>query len=155
MHSTHHQPNFNPTPILRFFLYGGVMVGSCWVETIHPNISDSLYTKALQKKMVGWLLCWRILEQLQCSAELVGTRGALVSTTDAVDAGDDIVDLLTTHQLADALEVAVTAAQEEDLLDDIVLIGSYVDEFRTGAFCFVLNVFCFHNLVCLCLDDGQ
>ena len=107
------------------------MVGSCWVETIHPNISDSLYTKALQKKMVGWLLRWRILEQLH------------------------IVDLLTTHQLADALQVAMTAAQEEDLLDNVVLVGSYVDEFRTGAFCFVLNVFCFHNLVCLCLDDGQ
>ena len=105
--------------------------------------------------MVGWLLRWRILQQLKGSAELVGTRGALVSTTNAVNAGDDIVDLLTTHQLADALEVAVTAAQEEDLLDDVVLVGSYVDEFRTGAFCFVLNVFCFHNLVCLCLDDGQ
>ena len=82
---------------------------------------------------------------LQGSTELVGTRGALLTTADAIDAGDDIVDLLATYQLADALQVAMTATQEEDLLDDVVLVGSHVDEFRTGAFCLVLYVLCFHN----------
>ena len=92
-----------------------------------------------------------ILQLLQGSTELVGTRGALLTTADAIDAGDDIVDLLTTNQLADALQVAMTATQEEDLLDDVVLVGSHVDEFRTGAFCLVLYVLCFHKSDLFCL----
>ena len=52
------------------------------------------------------------------AAQLVGAGGAFAAAADAVDAGDDIVDFLATDQLADALQVAVASAKEEDLLDD-------------------------------------
>ena len=68
-------------------------------------------------------------ELLERTAELVGTGCGFIATTDAVEAGDDIVDLLTTHQFADALQVAMTATKEKDLLDDIVLVGTDVNQF--------------------------
>ena len=65
---------------------------------------------------------------LQCPAELVGTGGGLAATAYAVEARDDIVDVLSAHQLADALKVATASAEEEDLLDDVVLVGRHVYE---------------------------
>jgi hypothetical protein len=41
---------------------------------------------------------------------------------------DDIVNLLSSHQLADTLQIAITTTQEKYLLDNIVLIGSNVDK---------------------------
>ena len=38
------------------------------------------------------------------------------------------VDVLSAHQLADALKVATASAEEEDLLDDVVLVGRHVYE---------------------------
>jgi hypothetical protein len=60
---------------------------------------------------------------------LVGAGGALGTAADAVDLGDYIVDLLTAYQLADALEVAIAASKEEHLLNNIVLVGSHVNQF--------------------------
>ncbi len=68
------------------------------------------------------------LQLLECPAELVGTGGALAATAYAVEARDDVIDMLSAHQLADALQVATASAQEEDLLDDVVLVGRHVNE---------------------------
>lgn len=68
------------------------------------------------------------LQLLQCPAELVGTGGGLAATAYAVEARDDVVDVLSAHQLADALKVATASAEEEDLLDDVVLVGRHVYE---------------------------
>ena len=87
---------------------------------------------------------WCLLQLLQCSAQLVGTGGALGTTADAVQAGDDIVYTLASHQLTDALQVAIASTQEEHLLDDIVLVGCYVNELRARSVRLVLYMFCFH-----------
>ena len=73
-------------------------------------------------------LYWCGFQLLQCPAELVGTRRALHAAADAVEATDDVVDLLAAHQLADALQVTVASAQEEYLLDDVVLVGCHVNQ---------------------------
>ena len=54
---------------------------------------------------------------------------ALGTAADAVDLGNHIVDLLSTHQLADSLEVAITTSKEEHLLYHVILIGSHVNQF--------------------------
>ena len=74
----------------------------------------------------------------------------LGTAADAVDLGDYIIDLLTAYQLADALEVAIAAAQEEYLLDHVVLIGSHVNQFRAGAVSLVLDMFRLHRLNLIC-----
>jgi len=87
---------------------------------------------------------WCLLQLLQCSAQLVGTGGALGTTADAVQAGDDIVYTLASHQLTDALQVAIASTQKEHLLDDIVLVGCYVNELRARSVRLVLYMFCLH-----------
>ena len=69
-----------------------------------------------------------ILELLECPAQLVRTRCTLGSTTYSVNLWDYIVNLLSTHQLTDTLQVSITATKEEHLLNHIVLIGSHVNE---------------------------
>ena len=81
---------------------------------------------------------------LQSSAELIGARRVLGTAADTIEAADDVVDMLATHQLTDALQVTVTSAHEEHLLDDVVLVGRHVYHARTGAVSLVLNVFCLH-----------
>ena len=73
----------------------------------------------------------------QRTTELIGARGAAHTAMDAIELADDIVDVLTGHQLADALQVAITASYEEDLLDNVVLIGRHIYQLRTSALCFV------------------
>ena len=65
---------------------------------------------------------------LQRPTELVRTGGPLRSASDAIQSGDHVVDLLSPHKLADALQITITTTQEEYLLDDIVLIGCYIDQ---------------------------
>ena len=67
-----------------------------------------------------------LLQLFQSPAKLVRTRCALRATAYAVEATDDVVNLLAAHQLADALQVAVASAYEEYLLDDIVVVHRYV-----------------------------
>ena len=56
-------------------------------------------------------LCYGSLLQLfEGTAQLVWTGGALDATTDAVETGNHIVDLLTSHQLTDALQVSVASS---------------------------------------------
>ena len=75
---------------------------------------------------------------------MVWTGGALSTTADAVQAGDDVVDALTSYQLADTLQVAIAAPQEEYLLDDVVFVGCDVNELRARAVRLVLYMFCLH-----------
>ena len=74
-----------------------------------------------------------MFELFQGTAELVGTRGGFGATPYAVEAGDDIIDFLSGHQTAYALQVAIAAANEEDLLDDVVVVDCYVDHLRASA----------------------
>jgi len=83
-------------------------------------------------------------EFLKGAAELVGAGGVLYATADAVEPFDDIIDVLAAHQLADTLQVAVAATKEEYLLDDVVLVGCHVNQFRACAFSLVLYMFSFH-----------
>ena len=75
------------------------------------------------------LLQGSILQLFERAAQLIRARGALGTAADAVDLGDYIIDLLTAYQLADALEVAIAASKEEHLLNNIVLVDSYVNQF--------------------------
>ena len=63
-----------------------------------------------------------MLQLFQCSAQLIGTRGTLDTTADAVQSWYHVIYMLASHQLADALQVTITATQEEYLLDNIVLV---------------------------------
>ena len=105
----------------------------------------AIFSKIL-KISVDWRrgLQWRLLQLLECPAQLVWTGGALSTTADAVQAGDDVVDALTSYQLADALQVAIAAPQEEYLLDDVVFVGCDVNELRARAVRLVLYMFCLH-----------
>jgi hypothetical protein len=69
-----------------------------------------------------------VFEFLKGAAKLVRTGGILDTTADAVEFLDDIVDVLAANKLADTLQVTVAPAQEEYLLDDIVFIGSHINE---------------------------
>jgi hypothetical protein len=78
---------------------------------------------------------------------LVRATGTLHATTDAIKALDDIVDVLPTHQLADALKIAVAAAKEEYLLNDVVLVGSHVNELGARALRLILYMLCHYQYV--------
>ena len=71
----------------------------------------------------------RSLQLLESSAELIGARGAAHTTVDAIEFADDIVDVLTGDQLADALQVTIATTHKEHLLDDVVLVGCDVNQF--------------------------
>ena len=79
-------------------------------------------------------------EGFQCAAELVGAGGGFAAAADAVEFRDDFVDFLANDQTADALEVSVAAAHEENLLNDIIVVNSHIDKLRAGALGFVEGV---------------
>jgi len=81
-----------------------------------------------------------LFQRFQCAAKLVGAGGRFAAAADAVEFLDDIVDFLSDDQPADALEVSVASAHEEDLLDDAVVINGHIDELRAGALGFVEGV---------------
>jgi len=61
-------------------------------------------------------------------AQLIRARGNLIAASDAFQLVDNVVDFLSLHQSADALEVSVATAEERHILDDVVIIGSHVDK---------------------------
>ena len=65
----------------------------------------------------------------QRTTELIRARGAACTAMDAIELADDIVDVLTGDQLADALQVAIATTHKEHLLDDVVLVGCDVNQF--------------------------
>lgn len=69
------------------------------------------------------------LQLFQCPAELVGARSDFVSAAYSFEFVYHVVDFLTCHEAADALEVSVAAAEEGHVLDDVVVVGGDVDEY--------------------------
>lgn len=61
-------------------------------------------------------------------AQLIGARGDFTAAADAVEFGYHVVDFLTCHEAADALEVSVTTAEERHILNDVVIVGCHVNE---------------------------
>ena len=76
-------------------------------------------------------------------AELVGAGGGFVTAADAAQFGDYVVDSLAGDETADTLQITVAAAEERDLLDDVVIVDRHVDEQRAGALSWVLYML--HN----------
>lgn len=67
---------------------------------------------------------------LQSAGQLVGARGIFRTAGGALQTGDDLIDLHTLYQRANALEVAVAAT---DVLDVIYLAVFYGELDETGA----------------------
>ena len=109
------------------------------------------------------MLSYNHLFQLfQGAAELVGTGSGLVAAADSVEFADNIVNLLACYQATDTLQVAVASAKEEDLLDNVVVVGCHVDEHRAGTLCLILYMFhysmfihSFHSLFFDCKDTKK
>ena len=73
------------------------------------------------------VLYFLIFQLFQCTTQLIRTRSSFRSTADAIKTSDNIVNLLTTNQFANALKIAVTTTNKEYLLDYIILIGRHVN----------------------------
>ena len=69
------------------------------------------------------------LQLLQCLAKLIRARSNLVSAAYSFEFVYHVVDFLTCHEAADALEVSVAAAEEGHVLDDVVIVGGDVDKY--------------------------
>ena len=78
---------------------------------------------------------------LQGVGQLVGTGGRTTIAGDATRASYDLLRLLPLDKRADALRVAVTTSEEEDLLNDVVVIQFDVNHFRAGALSDIINLF--------------
>ena len=61
-------------------------------------------------------------------AQLVGARGDFTAAADAFEFADNVVDPLPFHQSADSLQVSVATAEKCNILDDVVIVGCYIDE---------------------------
>ena len=70
--------------------------------------------------------CSALFQLLQSAAKLVGAGGTFAAAVYAVKAGYYVVYLMAGYKAADALQVAVAAAQECYMLDYVVVIGHYV-----------------------------
>lgn len=69
------------------------------------------------------------LQLFQCLAKLIRARSNLVSAAYSFEFVYHVVDFLTCHEAADALEVSVAAAEEGHVLYDVVVVGGDVDEY--------------------------
>ena len=64
---------------------------------------------------------------LQSASQLIGTRGALVPTTNALQLGNGLGCFHATHKHRDSLEVAMAAAQELYALYNALLVQFKID----------------------------
>ena len=71
--------------------------------------------------------------------------------TDPFDLGDHVLGALADNKLADSLKVAVAAAGEVEILDDVILIQREVDHCGTSSFGSVLHSI----LLMICLLWGS
>lgn len=83
------------------------------------------------------------LNLFQRSAKLVGAGSPFRATTDAVQFRDDIIDLLSCNESADALQIAIASAHEKHLLDDVVVVNCHINQLRASSLGLILNVFHF------------
>lgn len=83
------------------------------------------------------------LQFLQCLAQLIRARSDFVTAAYSFEFVYHVVDFLTCHEAADALEVSVAAAEEGHVLYDVVVVGGDVDKYGAGALGGVLEVFHF------------
>ena len=70
------------------------------------------------------ITCLRLLRLTglaQCARQVGGTASGTATAGVALEHGRDIVDVLAVDQLADGLEVAVTAADEIHVLDGVAV----------------------------------
>ena len=83
-----------------------------------------------QQIAVGDFLC--VFDGLQCGGQLVGAGGLLHAALDALQTGDDIVDIHTFHQTADAFQIAVAAAVELDI-GQLIVFHIKADHLGAGS----------------------
>lgn len=69
------------------------------------------------------------LQLLQCLAKLIRARSDFVTAAYSFEFVYYVVDFLTCHEAADALEVSVAAAEEGHVLYDVVVVGGDVDKY--------------------------
>ena len=74
---------------------------------------------------------------LQRLSQLIGAGGGLHTALDALHTGDHILNVHTFHQSADALQIAVAAAQELDI-GDLAVLDIEEDLLGANALGFVL-----------------
>ena len=87
----------------------------------------------------------------QCSCQLVRTGSGSGAAVNSVQQGDHLVYRTALHQTADSLQVAVAAASEVEILDDVILIQREVDHCGTSSFGSVLHSI----LLMICLLWGS
>jgi len=104
------------------------------VEWLFPqsSVCHTLEHKKNRPLLCTALLQRGILQLAQGLAQLVGTRRALHPAADALQSSDDIIDALSSNQLADALQVAIATADKEHLLYHVVLVSRHIDGPRTN-----------------------
>ena len=86
-----------------------------------------------------------VLQLFKCTTELIRTGCAFSPATDTIEFENHIVDLLSANQLADTLQIAITATQKEHLLNHIVLISGHINQLGTSAVGLVLYVLRLHK----------
>lgn len=69
----------------------------------------------------------------KCAAHLVGATGGLEAALDAAERRADLGCGATLDESADALEVAVAAAEDFRMADNAVVVYVYLEEFATDA----------------------
>ena len=82
-----------------------------------------------------------MLYPLQCPAQLVGARCTFCAAADAVELADDIVNVLSSYQLAYSLQIAVAATLEIHILNNTVIGSRNVNPRRTGPLCLIHDMF--------------
>ena len=85
----------------------------------------------------GSVLLTVCLSGLQSLCQLIGAGGLLHAAGDTFDTGDDFIDIHSFHQLCNALQIAVAAAQELDVLN-LVVLQIEVDHLGAGTLGLVL-----------------
>ena len=64
----------------------------------------------------------------QSLCQLIRAAGRFASASNPFDAADDLFCLHALDQCADTLQVAVTASNKDNILDDVVVIDFYINK---------------------------
>lgn len=77
--------------------------------------------------------CILIFQLFQCTAKLVGTRGALGAAPDTVEPAYHLVGCEATYHLAEPLGITTAATMEIAVRDTSLLVQSHVNELAASA----------------------